>query len=276
MHGACVERLNETGGDVAAHGAFVFWTEERQIRRHDVATGTSEVFADMDTPGVPGRLTIEGPYLYWTHASDIYRTPWAGGIIEPLEQSPQIDPRDIAVDSQNLYWLTSNGEVWKQPLAGGPPAQVSLPGPAHLLEGTAGAAYVAYTLTNVSHPIVRLSPDGSAPAGLLTSTSRLTALTVDSGVLYFGANDRVYRAPATGGLATILALNVFGIRDLFADSGHVYIASDTLHAGRLSKVPVGGGNVTGLGAFADVNAVAVDSTTVYAAIDGGVSRITPK
>jgi hypothetical protein len=62
-------------------------------------------------------IALDAAYLYWGYQS-LYRVAVGGGTVSQYPFSTA-STQAMAVDANNLYWVTSAGEVDSVPLAGG-------------------------------------------------------------------------------------------------------------------------------------------------------------
>jgi hypothetical protein len=188
---------------------------------------------------------VDDTSVYWTEqtAGAVMKVPLTGGT--PSVVTTANSPWDIALDATNVYWTSTVDGVMKAPKGGGAATALSTPGP------TLPTAGIAVNATNVYW-------GSQFPAGVST-------------VPVQGGPQSVVYAETMATAAGALALEETSL--YWADM------SNAVHAG-----PLGGGTAVTLATGqSEVNAIAVDATSVYLLVNGypsngqgSVVMLTPK
>jgi len=119
-----VDGFGSYGGIVVA-GGYVYFTTRDSVMKVPV-DGSSD--AAKVASGHPLAITADSSYVYWTNGATgtaektdgtVVRAPLGGGTETPLASGqPHAGP--LAVDAQNIYWMTGNmnsGKLMKKPLS---------------------------------------------------------------------------------------------------------------------------------------------------------------
>jgi len=149
------------------------------------------------------------------------------------------NPRALATDGINVYWIEGTGTILKVPVNGG--AITTL---ATGLTGIGGG--LATDGTNLfwtqGTSIVRMPVTGGVPTTLFSNRVGLTGrLAVDSTSLYWQEGNSIMNAGKAGGATSVL-LTRASITGLATDGTHVYLA-ENLSPGNVLRIPVTGGAV---------------------------------
>lgn len=194
--------------------------------------------------GNASTIAIDSMYVYWgsgtTGAGAIYRIPKAGGAVTPLATKLSEVPFGLAVDNTKLYFTIggsgSDGAVMAVAIGGGMPS----------------------TLYGSQNLPATIAVDGAN----VYWTNR--GLTPNTG--------SVNRAPIAGGGAIApLAAPRNTPLGLAIDGAMVYF-SESVPAGSVNKVPIGGGATTQLVSAFDPAGLVVDKTRAYY-VAGGVHSV---
>lgn len=257
---------------LAATETSLYWTRSdgSVLRAHE--GGEPEIIASGQS--APGDIAVNGTHVYWTNLGDgtIARAPLEGTGAEVV-LSGLVQPWSLAVSETWLTWAdNATGEVSVLPLgAGGAPSVIAV---------TEGAWSVALDATHVywttlfNASIFAWPLAGGETQTLASDLLSAADLTLSGDRLFFGtASDAgVFTVPVSGGAA--VALTQKGGFGMAADAQHVYFGE---YDGRLSRVPVGGGETEVLGlAPATPSDVALTSKSVYwasASADGIIMKV---
>lgn len=181
---------------------------------------------------------------------------------------------DMAVDATDLYWTVDGVEsgdagVWKVSRAGGTAEQlVSLP--ARLYGIALDDTYVYFANYAGGLPgtgaIMRVSKTGGPPQTVVGNLTAPHQLVIDGANVYWTSSPwytgGVFVAPKAGGIETRLGGPLDGALDLVVQGGYVYFTEG--HAGRIARIPVGGGPAETIAeGYAATRWLAVDDTRVY-------------
>lgn len=203
----------------------------------------------------PESLAVAAFGAFWTSPAspgDVMTVPLAGGTATTVAVSD--NPRGIATDGANLYWVGDNS-VFALPLVGGSTATLA----------------VSWRLNGLNSGSIAVNPTS----------------------VYVGVNNQpiegaIVRVPIGGGALTILASGQTP-ESVAVDATNVYWTNWSGTGGSVVRAPLGGGAPTTLAAGPDAfgiavdgstvywtNRIAVDSTSVYWLSEVGVMKLTPK
>lgn len=146
-------------------------------------------------------------------------------------------PRDLAVDSKNVYWTEANGFVDGIPIGGG---QVNAL--AKNLQSPGGIAIDASKVywTDYTGTVNQVTKVGGALPLIASGQGTPRAVAVDGSVIYWAnATTATSIVKFAGGTTTVLATNQNSPADIAADANDVYWVNSG--DGTVMKVPVGGG-----------------------------------
>lgn len=224
--------------------------------------------------GMIGDIAVDqsGTHVYWTISGmngGVFAKPFAGGSATQISYPPgsEDDPRGIAVDQNNAYWVDFGSDtVGRQPLAGGGSSY-----PVTLAEaGPPTNEPVAITVdpsnpTNIywvdylSGTVNQMPVGGGVIKLLATGQVHPWAVAVDSTNVYWvdrgtqPSSGSVNKVPIGGNDADVVPLASGQTEpwDLTVDSTYVYWTSQS-NPGTVQAVPIGGGSAIpiaqGLGA----------------------------
>jgi hypothetical protein len=278
---------------IAVSNGVVYWTNNdlaQNIMSVPITGGTPTVVASNQD--YPWAIAVDDKNVYWTLTGSpdggttsgaVRQAPIGGGTVITLSSTLE-NPGGIAVDSENVYFTTEvGGNIHKFPIGGG--TGISL------AESQASPAYIAVSggnvyWTNLGNGTVATVPASgtgpTTPTVLATDAANSNAegIAVNGSTVFFSAANNpgyVWSVPTTGGTAKALFIvgqnTPWGVA---VDSTNAYWVTNT-NPGGLYMVPLTGGTPTTLtSGLENPTAVAVDSSGVYTAGQGGnVWRIMP-
>jgi hypothetical protein len=107
----------------------VYWTTRDRM----TGTGAGQVMkvdkdggqpADLAAGNAPHDVAVDASYVYWIQqaapAFGVVKTPIAGGASVQLAVTDPVEPMGIALDADNVYFMTGDGKVLKVSKNGGP------------------------------------------------------------------------------------------------------------------------------------------------------------
>ncbi len=251
----------------------------------------------------PYFITSDANRVYWTEFGDDLGTangavkscPVTGcGAGPTVYTSSQINPRGIAVDSQNVYWGSASygfvvGAIWSCPI-GGCTSPTKLAS-ADIPFGVAVDATYVYWADNDDNTVHRVAKTNGTDTVLYDAGSSVfiaaAQCSVDNAFVYVSdRNNTVARVPVTGGEPVVITSGprpgYFGITNdttsvYFGEAGQIFAASKTSTDGGVALAsnvpwPVGLARDTSTGAlyWADYGSGVVNDGTVgRVGIDGG-------
>jgi hypothetical protein len=201
----------------------------------------------------------------------------AGVSCQPGTLTPMVTSESgafsIAVDSEQLYWGTLDGDVASQPLAGGAPSLIATHQTPVALATDADRLY---WLDASKGTLVAHDKSGGGLVVLATQQYGTGRLTLDDDYLYWTSYEsnvigRVMRADKDGSNVTVLASQVDQTMDVAVDEQAVYFT--VWGAGKgVFRVDKQGGEVTSLIPELDIDSPAVTGIAVrdgiaYVAVD---------
>jgi hypothetical protein len=286
----------DTPSNIVVQNGIVYWTDYdtgQGIMSVPVAGGaTTTLIPNQDYPWA---LAVDDNNVYWTNydnqgaitgastnAGTIVQAPISGTGTPVTLATDLEDPYGIAVDSENVYFTTyGGGRVKKVPIGGDVVT---------LAEGLNEPCYIAVSGGNVywtdygDGTVQTISTSGTGPGTPTTlatdeAGSAANGIAIANGTVFFAANNAtasIWSVPTTGGgAATAIVPQQAYPWDVAADSTNVYWSNND-DPGSIAMASQSGSNVVTLAAFLDdPTAIAIDSTGVYTAGDGGhVWRIT--
>jgi hypothetical protein len=247
-------------GDDAGHGS---------IRRVKKSGGAVTVLAAGEF--VPGNLVVDGTRVYWTsndgqraHAGAIRAVAKAGG--QPVSLASGLSSaRALVADAYTLYFATDDAIVALSK-SGGVPLPLSA---ARCVNAAAQDSTTVYWTENcvITPPqgVFAVSKLGGLP--VVVSTDSTGGLFADGAFVYWIADGVVKAQPHFGGLPiTLYDTGNYGVLSAM-DASSLYLQ---LNDG-VTSVKKAGGHATTLWTGFAVNAIAVDSTSVY--FDGGPTGV---
>jgi hypothetical protein len=241
------------------------------VSRVPVNGGPTTVLA---TGGTPQGIVVDSANVYWSDFSQIRVAPLtgvpdagAGAVFAPNEGGSE----NLAIDANNLYWITISGDVRQKSLTGSGAATTI--GTAIEPGGLALYGSNVY-FTDFNNGIAAGGAVYSVPIGGSTRTTLATGLTspqsvfVDASGVYVGTSDSVLLIPlaglADGGSPTVIASGQGYIGGLVVAGSTAYW-TDESSIGSLDSAPTSGaGPVTPLlSGLAQPLGLAVDSRNLY-------------
>jgi hypothetical protein len=241
-----------TPAKVVTDGASVYWTVEASgavLMKVPIGGGAPQVLATSDAAAFG--LALDATYAYFTQptAGRVLRVPLGGGASVTLASGVDA-PLHLATDGAFLYWTggKTQGSITRLALADGA-APTTLVGGLSRPRGIAVASGFVYW-TDVADGTVLRAPTAPGDAGAGTTS--------DAGTAGGGGTS------ADGGASPAVTRLAFGLEqpaDLAVRDGYVYFPD---HAGRVLRVPTGGGATELLAAVAGAPfGVATDGVAVY-------------
>jgi hypothetical protein len=108
------------GGSIAVNSTTVFWTVAGAVLSVPIAGGAVTTIASARTTpdDVPDTLVADDDWVYWStvYGQDfgikvgyLYKAPAGGGSVTTLSSGTL--PSGLALDSNNLYWVDTNGSI---------------------------------------------------------------------------------------------------------------------------------------------------------------------
>jgi hypothetical protein len=261
----------------------------------------------------PAGIAVDDTSVYWTivpsfsgNDGAVQKMPLGGGPITTLA-SGLTSVAGIALDETSVYWR-GNGGVARVGVDGGPVTTISSSPPASdgdtvgpvvdsaSVYWTGGSPCTDGSGVELCDAVLRSPISGGAPAVLYVAPRGgvFDGIALTGGQLFFTQSACQYTSgqcgsvlleePAQGGPANTRGPASELGSTVAADSTNVYWASDQTDAGNggggssLLRAPIDGGSIAGLDLFNgyDGQLLAIDATSVYWGVNGGVMRLSPK
>lgn len=210
-------------------------------------------------------FVLDATHLYWGLSGDLPRWPIAGGSTTSFSAS--YSPEHLAIDADNLY-LGTNDEIIVLPKSGGA-AVVLATGQGSINRLAVDATHVYWTTGSAE--LRRVAKSGGSVSTLVAGMTIPRGLAVNGQEVFWGDADDLYKAPATGGTATLLAKVT--VHSLVADATDVYL---TDYFGKVQTIPTAGGALKVLASGQNgPRELTVDATHVYwpTRLGGTVMRV---
>lgn len=213
-------------------------------------TGCGDVSADPANCGACGHDCLGGAC--------------SAGVCQPIVLA-SADAVDLAVDAENVYWVTAPGSLWKVPLGGGEATEM-----VHL-EGTFLGSEAAIAVhggkvywTSSADTTVRSIPTAGGDVTPLASDAGIlfTIAANDTGVYwgYGSTQSRIVRLAPGATSPTLVAQKVRQTK-IAVDQAHVYYFHQFYDT--LMKAPIGGGEAIKLSKNDPAHKVVVDAESIY-------------
>lgn len=248
-------------------------------------------------PFGPAAIVTDGQALYWANGGDgtIAWVPTQGLSSSPtLLVSGEDDPRGIAVDASNVYWMNRAGAVRAAPVHPSSPGPSGATTLATIDVGPLGLPPIGVAVTSftdvfvvrtdgtIAQPgsvVMSIPRGGGAAVTVARAPGMPVALALDTQQVYWATalvdphtslavGGTILAAPVGGGGPIVLANDLCGTFCAMAlDAGHLYwVVGDAIRA-----VPLSGGPATTLATVAaSPVALAADGDAVYAIDAAGV------
>jgi sugar lactone lactonase YvrE len=225
----------------AADEKFVYWFEERSIRKIPIATAEGGDKTDVCTDVDPGNgPKIGGSFLYWAVLTDDPKDPEVrimavsknGG---PAQKAAVTKPlvRDLAADSSGVYWITYPGGT--EHGRDGAIMTLASPGdPAHTvaaklmypnllaLDPSAGDVY----FSSIEAPVVQRVPKAGGSIAIIDGDKQWSsAIAVTSKYVYWVKDHDVMRVSKAGGTSKVASAEDDPPTALTSDAKALYFAT---------------------------------------------------
>jgi hypothetical protein len=225
---------------IALDGANVYWSNAGTRGAPDtilsapLGGGPSTVLA---TTNLPFSIAVGGGNVYWV----------TGPALKTLALQPGASPQTLAmgtsaaavvVDATNVYWTdsgtqgSSDGSIWKAPLAGGTPTLLASgqPNPSAIAVDGANVYWTNFGAPNGSGSVMQVPIGGGTPVTIASELPDPRAIATDGSYVYWLSTAiGVYKAPVGGGPTTTLAGGLPSIPyawDLAVDDTSVYFTAE--------------------------------------------------
>jgi hypothetical protein len=239
----------------------------------------------FNTDGNPHGMTVAGGTVYWANSQDPGGYIGAFLVSSSAKTKPAINlknPYEVAVDSQNVYWVTLAG-AYRAPLAGAPGAGTLLAPAIEALGIAVDGSYV-YFSDYYKGTVQSVPLSGGVVTDMATNQARPYMLAVDADYLYWtelgtlsgDPDGAILKRAKSDGKQTILARAQSAPSGIAVDNGTVYF---TTGDGNVMKIPPGGLPLVLATGQNSPTRIAVDQTSVYwinNAGDADVMKATPK
>jgi hypothetical protein len=246
----------DKGANVAVDDTEVYWTsavtsgtvKSSTLNRQGKDGGKPTVVATI--PGAAlGCIAVDAHSMYWVQGNAVMKASKGGGPATVFAGG-QIGANCVALDDKNVYW--SLGGTEKAQFADG------------------AIAFAAKT--------------GGAGKVIVKGADHASNLVVDDKSIYWQNNDKIMKAPRTGGDPAVLAPAGGTVSDIALDDAYVYFTvAGSGTDGTVARVSKDGGTVAPLATGqATPVGIAVDAGSVYWACrgteanmfhDGSVSKV---
>jgi len=252
--------------------------------------GTPIVLAPSES--TPTGIAIDSSHVYWANYSGgggtIRSCPIGGGdggSVKTIASQSVIAPVDVAVEGTNVYFTDQSADkVQVCPSTGcasTPPVIASSQGGANGIAADTATLYWAATINNTISDIA-LPGDAGTPKVIQTNAGAAW-IAVNSGYVYWATynSGAVFRCSASncGNTLSLLASQQTGATGQLATDGVNAYWTIGGASGSVMKCAVGGCNGTPTVLASSLSypvGLAVDSTSVYVALDTKVIKLTPK
>jgi hypothetical protein len=174
---------------IALDADNVYFVNADGLSKLSLASGLVTVLV----PGVGSTyLTADRTSVYWTDLATVTKVAIAGGAPVTLVSQAGLEPTDIAVDSQNIYFIyRAASQILTVGLTGGVPARIAS-GPASALTADGTSLY-----WDNGRALVKTSIVGSSQLTIAIISGMIGDIAVDSTSVYFTDvfNGLVIKAP---------------------------------------------------------------------------------
>ena len=253
-------------GNIVLDGSDIYVAEVQypypgnaRLLKFDVTNGAATIVADI--PSFPKKLTVDETNIYWIDAGsyvvedgEVNLIPKNGGSMTTLA-SGLLDPKDILLDSENVFWAESDGligRIKKVPISGGTvttlidevdsPIIVTVNGPdIYWIEGGARARLDGFG--RIAKMPINGGSDNTIISGIIRNMSlgwEGMPITADNTNVYFADRKTIKKVSHNGGPVEKLAIAGDYIEDLTTDGINVYWI-DKSPMIRIAKVSINGG-----------------------------------
>jgi len=219
-----MDAQNKPIGGMVASATDVYWGVGG-VTPGVFKKGLNAPAADAPTPvftppTLPMQMVIQDTVMYFMGLNGkIYKRAMAAAATEPGAEF--LTAAEVAgtgtfnmhqpllATPTRLYWIvggTTAGILRTAPLAGGPATDVADAAPRTWMPPAVSGEDIYYVQSKGSafDGVYHYKPGGTAQG--LVFKAGLTAVAVDSGILYFMEADKLYKAPLTGGMGTLIGL----------------------------------------------------------------------
>jgi hypothetical protein len=215
-------------------------------------------------------IAVDGTSVYWT-ARNISAVMKIGKDGAGLFQLASVEfPKHLAIDASSVYYITHGG-VWKVGLNGGLSQALASTSNAH---DVAVDGNWVYWSTFTDNTLMRVPVSGGPVTTLHTSQNPVARLTLSQTHVYWLGGNSLTRTDKNGANSQVLYTSTHFLKDLVADSTHVYVTTSAGANDMVVGMDLDGGNPTVLGAdLGNLQSIAVDDASVYwGTTDGFVYR----
>ena len=250
LTGGSVTPLASTGSaalELRLDGSDILWTESDGSLYSVPADGSAAAQTLASGLLATGAFVINGSNIAVAEGSfvedfgQVVALPRTGGATTPLLTGISTASPPLAVDASNAY-VADGWRVKKVPLSGSGVATVQVEGNDSIEDVAQEGGYI-YWLEGGAIRVIKRMPVGGGSVETLASTSEFVEqIATDSSAVYWVEGyDTIQRVANSGGTVSTVASGLAAVSDLLSDGSHVYFSEQD--AGRIRRVPVGGGTI---------------------------------